>query len=167
MRKEIKLLVVLIAMMWGKSSVAQSSASATAAVTIVSPVTLSSNRSTAFEKVETRSILDYLSGKGNLYLPKEFVKLSSYNSTITAADLLINGNGADVFALTIPQQIFLTNVPGTERMIADLLPANAIQDEAVHNGRKHLIINAGLQIKNGQAAGRYASQAFDVTVNFN
>ena len=120
MRKEFKLLVVLIAMMSVIRSTAQSSASATASVTILSPVSLSADRSTVFEKIATPLIF----GR-NIYLPKEFVQLSSYNSTIKAADILINGNGADVYALTIPEKIFLMNEEGTEAMVANVLPAGA------------------------------------------
>ena len=173
MRKEIKLAarralwVVVMLLLSTTSSLAQSSASASATVTIVSPATLSSNQSNEFAKVESPSVFDLLFRGGNVYQPKAFVKIPSYNSRITAADLMINGNGADVYALTIPQKIFLINVSGTERMIANVLPVGASQDEALRNGSRHLILNAGLQINTGQATGRYASQAFDVTVNFN
>ena len=165
MRKEIKLVIVLISLVSTIHSKAQSTATAVVTVTIVESVTVSSNQSKEFEKVEAPSVFDILFRSGNIYLPKEFIRTSSYSNTITAADFVINA--ADVYALTIPQKILLMNVSGTERMDADILPGNASPDEALCSGKKHLVINAGLRIKNGQARGKYASEAFDVTVNFN
>jgi hypothetical protein len=167
MRKEIKLLVVLILVLSAANSNAQSTAAAVATATIVTPVTLSSDQSQSFEAVKAPSVFDLLFSNQNIYLPGKLAKISSYNSTITAADFVINAGRGDVYAITIPQKIFLANASGTERMTADILPGTASWDDAGYNGKKHLVINAGLQIKNGQTPGRYASQAFDVTVNFN
>jgi len=165
MRKGTRLIIALIILLSAMNSRSQSTATAAATVTIVEPVTVSSNQSTAFETVKAPSVFDLLFKNENIYLPKLFAKIPSYNSTITVADLMINAGG--LYTVTIPERIFLMNAPGTERMAADLLPGSALKEEAVSNGKNHIIINAGLQVNKGQRPGSYVSQAFDVTVNFN
>ena len=164
MRKEIKLLVALI-LLSAMYSTAQSTATAVATVTILEPVTVSANQSEGFEMVRSPSVFDVLFGKGNIYLPPVVGKIPAYNSTIIAADFVVNSNEA--FAVTIPQKIFVRNASGTGMMSAEVFPVGTSKDGAELNGKRHLVINAGLQIKDGQVPGKYVSQAFDVTVNFN
>ena len=165
MRKEIKLIVVLILLSSATRSMGQSTAAAIAIATILEPVALSSNQPQGFEKVGSPPVFDVLFGNGNIYLPREAREIPAYNSTIIAADFVINAS--NVYEVTIPKNIFVRNASGTGMMAAEVFPVTVGVDEAVHNGKKHLVINAGLQINNGQAPGRYASEAFDVTVNFN
>jgi len=166
MRKEIKLIAVLILSVLAINSNAQSSAGAVATVNIVEPITVSSNQAQVFEKLGPPPVFDVLFRSGNIYLPKDIYKIPAYNSSVVAADITINAGQGDVYATSIPQKIFLMNLSGTERMTAELSPAY-FSDEVTRKGKDHLLINAGVQINNGQTPGRYVSEAFDVTVNFN
>ncbi len=167
MKTEAKLIIVLILLVSAVGVKAQSTASAVATVTIITPVTVSSNQGEGFETVKSPTVYDLLFRNGNIYLAKPFIKIPAYNSTVTAADFTISAGSGDVYALTVPQKIVLLNVSGTAGMNANLLTGNGSSEAAVHYGKQHLTINAGLRIENGQAPGKYASQAFDVTVNFN
>ena len=168
MRKETKLIIILILLLPVISN-AQSTASASATVTIVEPVSLSAVQQPGFEtvNVKTSAAYDLLMRNENLGILKQLANNHAYNTTVIAANLTINAGAGNVYTLTVPPKIVLVSTSRTERMTADLYWRNSLQEEAVHYGKQQLTINAGLHIENGQAPRRYASQAFDVTVNFN
>lgn len=165
MRKDVNFFVVLVSLLFATNLKAQSTEMAVATVTIVEPVTVSSNQMKGFETIEVPSLSDLLFRKGNIYLPGYLVKRDAYNSIISAADFTINSSGG--YSLTIPQKIVLLNERGNGKITADLWTGGSVQDECMPNGKKHLVISAGLDVSNGHTPGKYTSQAFDVTVNFN
>ena len=163
--REIKLIIVLILLMSVTNLKSQSTATADVTATIVENANLSSNQSLAFEIIKSPSVFEILFGNADIYLARELRKKTAYNSMITVADFVISVD--DVYSLTIPKRIFATNASGTGIMAVELLPVSASQSEVRQNSQKQMVINAQVQIKNEQATGRYASQPFDVTVNFN
>lgn len=140
MKRGFKLIFVSVILMVSVRKLkAQTMAHAFATATIVTPVTVSSNQSQGYENVDL--------------------------SKVTAADFTIGAGIEDLYTLTIPQTIDLVKVAGVERITAKLYTAT--KQEIIYYGKQHCKIDAGITVVNGQAPGRYASQAFDVTVNFN
>jgi hypothetical protein len=154
-------------------SYAQSSGSATASATIVTPISIQKVNegnldfgNIAAGESNGMVILGTDGGRrieGGVSLPSTFGKISP-------AEFMITGEGSYSFSITLPSSpITLTNTNGAnETMIVDSFISNPQTTGNLTNGKQMLKVGANLHVAANQAPGIYISDApFTVTVNYN
>ncbi len=170
MKRGAKLIVISVILLVSNVKIkAQSSANAFASATIVTPLMVTSEGYQGFETIANKtSFSDNFLLKNNVPgVNNAFINILSVKNTVTAADFTINGGIGDVYTITLPGSVLLVNTNGIEKMTANLVTENLPQQGALNLGKQRIKVDAGLYVDNGQLPGRYSSQAFDVTVNFN
>ncbi|HMC99726.1 MAG TPA: hypothetical protein VKH37_06225 [Ferruginibacter sp.] len=164
MRGVIKFFVVVLFILPAVGSKAQPSAMATASATIVTPVSIDVNTQQQFETIDNKIVGEFNLVKENTEIPKELLKVPCRQKMIRAAALNVKTGIGDLYTLSMPGKILLVNSAGKEKIEATIYGSG---QQPGNNDQRSTSINALLNIPQDQLPCRYASQAFEVTVNFN
>ncbi|HCV15589.1 MAG TPA: hypothetical protein DF637_04575 [Rikenellaceae bacterium] len=171
MKTTFKILAVLVAMVgFSASSYAQSSATATATGTILTPIAIANAANMNFGNVASSGTA------GTVVLPPAAsptrtttggVSLPSPVGTISAATFTVTGNGSATYAITLPSTA-TTVTSGANTMTVDAFTSSPSGTGTLTSGTQTLYVGATLNVGASQAAGEYVSgTAFTVTVNYN
>ena len=147
----------------------QSTATATASATIISPISISKNSDMSFGNIAVQS------GSGGTVVlapagtrtSTTGVSLPAINGTVTAATFTVTGSGASTYVVTLPTTVTLTHSGGVESMSAGSFTSNPSGTGVLSGGTQDIAVGATLTVGAAQLAGTYTSGNFNVTVNYN
>jgi hypothetical protein len=160
-----KLMALTIALV-GFSAVtrAQSTASASATATVVTPIAITKNTDMNFGN------LSVLAPAGTR-VSTSGVTLPATAGTVAAAAFTVTGSGTYTYAITLPSTaVTLTHSGGvgSGTMTATAFTSTPSGTGALVAGTQNITVGATLNVGAAQAAGVYQTlTAFDVTVNYN
>ncbi|MBC7743885.1 MAG: DUF4402 domain-containing protein [Flavobacterium sp.] len=152
------------------NSYAQSSASATATATIITPISLTKNLDMNFGNLA----LNPTSPGGDVTLPASAtptrtadpgVTLPAVTGTVQAAKFTVTGEGASVYTITLPASITLTGT-GTNMIIVPNCSESDLTAGTLTAGSQVFYVGGVLTVAAVQTAGVY-SGTFNVSVNYN
>jgi hypothetical protein len=169
MKTSIKLFALgMILMGFSATSFAQVNATATAAATIVTPISISKTIDMNFGNVAVSG-----TNLGTVVLlpagtrtATGGVTLPITNGTVTAASFTVGGFANSTYTITLPTSVTLNS--GTNTMTADTFTSDPATTGALVGGTQILNVGATLKVAAAQAPGAYLSSTpFTVTVNYN
>jgi hypothetical protein len=171
MKNSFKMIATaLVLIVFSSSSFAQSSATAIATATIVTPISITKTVDMNFGNVAVQTATG-----GTVELSPASVRTPSGGvtlpttalGTVTAASFTVDGQGAYTFAITLPSSA-LTLTSGSNTMTADTFTSTPDAVGTLVAGTKTVTVGATLNVGAAQAAGVYVSETpFTVTVNYN
>ncbi len=170
MKTTIKILAVLVAIVgFSAASYAQS---ATASVTIITPITMTKSTDMSFGNVAVSA-----SQGGTVVLAPagtrtrtDGVSFSTANpGTVTAATFTLAGAANYGYSVTLPGDSDVTVVNGANSMTVTSFTSSATGGTGTldGSGAGSLSVGATLNVSAGQATGTYTSTNFTVTVAYN
>lgn len=171
MKKILKFFVLAIVMIaFSVSTFAQVTATATAAATIVTPITITKTTDMNFGNIAVNASL------GTVVLPAAAAPVRTVTGgctlpatagTVAAAAFTVTGQSGFTYSITLPASASLTG-PGPA-MTADTFVSNptVAAGGLLTGGTQTLYVGATLHVAASQTAGAYISAAFNVTVNYN
>jgi len=147
---------------------AQSTASASASATIVTPISITKTVDLDFGNVAASGVAGTVvitpagtrSTTGGVSLPVT-------PGTVTAASFNVAGQGNYTYAITLPASVTISS--GANNMTVNAFSSNPATTGTLSAGGTQTIgVGATLNVNASQAAGTYTSATpFDVTVNYN
>lgn len=151
---------------------AQSTASATATATIVTPISITKTGTDLnFGNIAVGSIGGTVTvapdgsrtKTGGLTLPPTNL------GTVSAAQFTVTGNNDYTYSITLPTSVTLTHTNNSNTMTAGSFTSSTGGSTGTlsSSGTQALNVGATLTVATGQLAGTYTNAQFDVTVNYN
>lgn len=173
MANSFKVVIAIFFMVsWSTKAKAQSTASASATVNIVTPISIvktgtdmnfgniavSSSGTVLLSPDGSRSV-----SSGGLTLP------SSNPGTVSAAQFTVTGSADFAYAITLPSSIILTHSNGTDMLQASMFTSSTggHTGKLDNSGTQVLSIGATLFVQSDQPIGEYTNTGFYITVNYN
>lgn len=158
---------VILGLLFSSAVFAQATATATAAATIVTPISIAKTTDMNFGNVATNGLV------GTVVLTPEStrtftggVTLPAAAGTVTAAAFTVTGSGSYTYAITLPSSVTITS--GSDTMIVDTFTSTPSATGTLTAGTQNITVGATLNLVASQAAGSYLSATpFAVTVNYN
>jgi hypothetical protein len=150
---------------------AQSSATASASATIVTPITITKNVDMNFGNAAVQA-----STGGTVVLSPAGARLSTagvtlpvLSGTVSAADFTVNGQANYTYAITLPTSATIYDAGNAHNMVVNTFTSSpATTGTLSATGSQTLTVGATLNIGAGQASGTYTTATdFTVTVNYN
>ena len=170
MKKTKILIAALFLMGFGISAKAQVSASATAGVTIVTPIAITKTVDMNFGNVavSASSGTVILDTDGNRSLTGG-ITLPTTAGTVTSASFAVTGAANYTYSITLPStDVTLTKAGGGATMLANSFTSFPSTVGTLNaSGEQTLKVGATLNVLGNQSAGQYISSGFNVTVNYN
>ncbi|PKH66999.1 hypothetical protein CXF59_13950 [Flavobacterium sp. ALD4] len=166
--KKITLLAILAIAAFSNNANAQSTASATAAATIVTPIAISNTAPMSFGNVAvtgTGGTVVLLAGggrnsTGGLTLP-------TTKGKVTAASFNVTGTAEYAYYVKLPTgPVELTGTSDSDKMGVTDFTSSLLGDGNLKDGTQTFTVGATLNVKDNQVAGAYTG-SFNVTVNYN
>ncbi len=168
--KKLILSIAAIAMiaLFSSSVMAQVTASATAAGTIITPIAISQSVDMNFGNVAPSGTA------GTVVLSTAAVRtetggvtLPATTGTVAAAEFDVTGEGVYTYAITLPAGDH-TISSGGDNMTVNTFTSDPAGTGALTAGAQTILVGATLNVGINQASGSYISgTGFDVTVNYN
>lgn len=160
--------IVLIA--FTTNAIAQVTATATAAATIITPIAISKTADMNFGNIAVNASL------GTVALPAAAAPVRTVTGgctlpttagTVAAATFTVSGQPGFTYSILLPASVSLTG-PGPA-MTADTFVSSptVAAGGLLTGGSETLYVGATLHVAASQTAGAYISAAFNVTVNYN
>ncbi|MBO9682123.1 MAG: DUF4402 domain-containing protein [Flavisolibacter sp.] len=170
MKKMSKFTTVALALILSSSKMfAQSSATATASATIVTPISISKTVDLEFGNVAVSPLPGtvILSPDGDRTATGG-VTLPAVGGTVSAASFSVFGEGAYTYSISLPEIVTLTRQDGSETMTVDEFISDPSGTGTLMDGAQVLNVGATLHVSGSQVSGTYVSNTpFAVTVNYN
>jgi hypothetical protein len=172
MKNSTKLFAIaLLITGFSAKSFAQASdyATATAAATIVAPISITKTIDMEFGNIAVGAtdgtvVLDPAGSR----TPTGGITLPAATGTVSAASFDVEGEGTYTYAITLPASVVLTRQTGTETMTVNAFTSTPSAIGTLLGGAQTLTVGATLNVSTGQVPGNYVSSApFTVTVNYN
>ncbi|RBL89758.1 DUF4402 domain-containing protein [Chitinophaga flava] len=173
MRKNLLSLVVIFSIITGGKAIAQTSstATATASVKVVTPITLTKTVDLNFGIVVPSGTPGTMTLTPlGVRTPNGGVSVLSATGMVTPALFAISGEDGYAFGITLPgTQVALTNGGGQTMYVSDFTSFPPVATGGTLNGGVHTLTVGGiLHVNANQASGTYTTQTpFSVTVNYN
>lgn len=170
MKTTIKILAVLVAMVGFSAASYAQSATATAAATIITPITITFGQNMNFGNIAVSSTLGgtVVLAPNGTRTPSDGVSLSSANpGTVTAASFTVSGASGYTYSITLPGDSAVKVVKGSDEMTVTNFTSTPSGTGTLTGGSQVLNIGATLNVSAGQAIGAYTSSNFTVTVAYN
>jgi hypothetical protein len=170
--KNLNKLLTLALMLIGFStaSLAQSTATAVANATIVTPIAITKTADMDFGNVavQTSTGGTVVLAPAGTRVSTSGVTLPATTGTVGAAAFTVTGTGTYTYAITLPSAaVTLTRTSGSETMTATTFTSSPSGTGALTAGTQNLTVGATLNVGAAQVAGVYQSPTFNVTVNYN
>ncbi len=169
--KQMKKVIIAAIAIFGSATLvnAQSTATATASATIVTPISISKTSDMSFGNISVQS------GTGGIVIlapngsrtRTAGVTLPAITGTVSAAGFTVSGEGNYTYDITLPSTVTLTHSGGVQTMAANSFTSNPSGTGQLSSGSQNVAVGATLTVAAGQLAGVYTSSTFDVTVNYN
>ncbi len=159
----------LFVMACGISAKAQSSATAPASATIVTPITITKTTDMNFGNVAVQAatggtVVMTPAGSRSATLG---VTLPGTPGTVSAASFTVNGEAGYTYAITLPVSVTISD-NASHSMTVNTFTSTPTPTGLLTGGTQTLDVGATLNVAAGQAAGTYTSGTpFTVTVNYN
>ncbi len=164
-------LAIVMVASFSNRAMAQSTASATATATIVTPIAISKTVDMNFGNVAVTS------SAGTVELTPAGVRtaaggvtLPNVTGTVAAASFDVTGEGTYTYAITLPTTDYTIteSVNGTATMTVNAFTSSPSGTGALTAGAQTVTVGATLNVSATQTAGTYTNATgFDVTVNYN
>lgn len=160
--------IIISGLLFSSSVFAQATATATAAATIVTPISISNTADMNFGNVATDGSV------GTVVLTPQSTRTSTGGvtlpttaGTVTAAAFTVTGSGSYTYSITLPNSVTITS--GGDTMIVDTFTSTpSAADGQLSSGTQDITVGATLNLVASQGAGTYLSATpFAVTVNYN
>lgn len=147
----------------------QSTATATASATVITPISISKNTDMSFGNlaVQTATGGTVVLAPAGTRTSTSGVTLPAANGSVSAATFTVTGSGSSTYIITLPSTVTLTHSGGVEIMSAGSFTSNPSGTGTLSSGTQNIAVGATLTIAAGQLAGVYTSGNFNVTVNYN
>lgn len=153
---------------WGLKLNAQTSATASAQATILSPLTITKSIDLNFGNVTVGTSIGTVvllptsirSATGGVVLP------SALPGTITAGKFITGGYPNATYDITLPVSVTLTNPGGVTMEVINFTSTPTTTGTLNSGGTEDIYVGATLQVGSSQAIGTY-SGTFNVSVNYN
>jgi hypothetical protein len=162
----------MILMGFGVNVNAQSTASAIATATIITPIHIDWVSDMNFGNLAVQTgtagtIILTPAGTRTAYLG--VTATAALGGTITAAAFNVTGQGSATYSISLPSTYTITRTGGTETMTVNTFTSSpATPGTLSAGGSQALTVGATLNVAAGQVAGVYTNgTGFDVTVNYN
>lgn len=152
-----------------KSSLAQYSASATAAVNIVSPIAITKNADMSFGNIAaTGTAGTVILAPGGTRSKTGGITLTAVTGTVSAATFTVTGQASFTYSVTLPGSA-VTLASGGNSMTAGTFTSSPSATGTLSAGGTQVVtVGATLNVAANQAAGTYTTATpFSVTVNYN
>lgn len=151
------------------SSFGQSSATATATATIVTPISITKNVDMNFGNISATNAGTVVLVPSGTRTNTGGVTLPATAGTVSAAEFNVTGSAGFTFGISLPQtDLVLTNATGNQTMTVNTFTSAPSSTGTLTGGATSLKVGATLNVKAGQAAGVYTNAAgFNVIVNYN
>lgn len=172
MKNLIKLFVLAVVVLgFSATSFGQSSATASASGTIVTPIAIAKTVDMNFGNIAVQT-----STGGTVVLTPAGVRSATagvtasatMGGTITAASFDVTGQGNYTYSITLPSTHTVKRNSGTETMTVGTFTSTPSATGTLSSGAQTLNVGATLTVGAGQVAGTYTSETpFTVTVNYN
>ena len=164
--------IALFAVVCGiNNASAQSSATASASATIVTPISITKNVDMDFGNaaVQTATGGTVVLDPAGSRTATSGVTLPAVTGTVTAADFTVNGQGNYTYAITLPTTLTISDAGNAHNMTVNTFTSTpAATGTLSSGGSQTLTVGATLNVGAGQASGTYTSASpFTVTVNYN
>ena len=168
---KIKFLAILAIAAFSNIANAQSTTSASATATIVTPIAITKVTDMNFGNVAVSSTAGtvILSSAGTR-TKSGGVTLPVVAGTVAAASFNVIGNAGYAYSIAIPSDITLTIFGGGETMAVTSINNNIGTTGIISsvNGTQNILVGGTLNVAAGQVAGVYSNaSALTVTVNYN
>lgn len=149
---------------------AQSTATATASATVITPIAITRSAHMNFGNLSVQAATG-----GTVVLATDGtrtstsgVTLPATSGTVSAAAFNVTGTAAYTYAITLPTTVTLTRASGSETMTASSFTSNPSTTGTLDGtGAQSFAVGATLTVGAAQVAGSYVSGNFNVTVNYN
>lgn len=167
--KKITLLTISIIIGFSNFAFAQSSASASVFVTIVTPLQITTNSNLDFGIIATTggsgSVVLHADNKGARNTSSNII-MSNSAGTVTAAVFTLTGQGNTAYSITMPASDLLIN-NGAQSMVVNNFTCSA--SKTLSNGKEIIYLGATLHLNDSQSLGTYSrlGMGIKVTVNYN
>jgi hypothetical protein len=161
--------VAVLLLACGTEVSAQAGATATAAATIVTPISIVKTTDMNFGNVAVQT------GTGGTVVmtpagtrtSTSGVTLPAAGGTVSAASFTVNGHATYTYAITLPASVTLTDA-ASHSMVVDNFSSTPTATGTLTGGTETLNVGATLNVTAAQPAGVYTSATpFTVTVNYN
>ncbi|MDQ3279075.1 MAG: DUF4402 domain-containing protein [Bacteroidota bacterium] len=174
MKTTNKILTALVTLFIANQSQAQSTASADAFATVVTPIAISKAADLNFGNIAVQSTASGTGAAGGTVVlatggsrtATGGVTLPAGTGTVSAASFTVTGEGSRTFAITLPASTTLTRLTGTETILVNNFNSDPATTSALSGGTKTVNVGATLNVLIDQAPGTYKG-SFNVTVNYN
>jgi hypothetical protein len=154
-----------LAMTFSAASFAQSSATANATATLVTPIAISKTVDMDFGTLAASGTIGtVVLGTNDVATPSGGASLVS--GTPTAAQFSVTGEGTSTFDISLPSSITLTT--GTDNLTVDNFVSNPATTGTLTAGAATVKVGATLNVPANAPAGTYTNTTdLTVTVNYN
>ncbi len=166
MKKQIITAVAICSMLVAKS---QNSITSIASSTVITPIVITKISDLNFGNISVQSGLGgtvVLNPNGSR-LRTAGITLPATSGTVTAATFRVDGEGNFTYSITLPTSVTLNRSGSNHIMTANNFISNPTGVGNLSGGIQNIGVGATLFVAAGQLAGVYASNSFDVTVNYN
>jgi hypothetical protein len=159
--------IIICAALTTTNASAQSSATAHASATIVTPISISKTNDMDFGNVATNG------AAGTVVLTPSStrtisggVTLPATTGTVIAASFAVTGSGNYTYTITLPASVVITS--GANTMTVNSFTSTPSSTGTLATGAQTVLVGATLNLTASQAEGAYTSSSpFTVTVNYN
>jgi len=176
MKTSIKLFALgMILMGFGATAFAQSTTSATATATIITPIAITSDQNMSFGNIAVQSATGgtvVLAPDASRTATAGVTATAGLGGTLTAARFTVTGLGSSVYTINLPSTHTIKHSSSTVTMTVDNFKrSNGTSTSTLSAGGSEIFtVGATLNVAGGQAPGVYTSESgsgFEVTVNYN
>lgn len=170
-----KILTAALVLAFVNKSQAQSTASADAFATIITPISIAKDRDMNFGNIAVQSSTSQAGAVGGTVVLSPAggrtvtggVSLPTAAGTVQSARFNVTGDGNRTYAITLPGTIQLTvQGGGTATMSVGTFTSTPSGTGQLNNGSQFVEVGATLAVSLDQTPGTYAG-SFEVTVNYN
>lgn len=175
MKTTNKIIAAIVVLFFANESQAQSTATADAFATVITPIAISKAADMHFGNIAVQSTSSVTSGgvggtvvltTGGTRTSTAGVSLPAVAGTVSAASFTVTGEGSRTFAITLPSSTTLTRQSGTETMTVNNFNSDPSGTGTLAGGTRTVNVGATLNVSVDQTPGTYKG-SFDVTVNYN
>lgn len=163
----ISALIVFIS--FSTTAFSQSTASATASATIVTPVGIVKSSDMGFGNISLKpgtSGTIVLAPSGSR-TGTNGITFSPSEGCVSAASFTVTGTSSYTYDIILPTLVTLTLAGGSETMTASSFSSNLAPTNALSTGIREVAIGATVAVTAKQQPGIYTSTGFDVTLSYN
>lgn len=139
-------------------------ATATASATIVTPISISSDRNLSFGNILAAATAGTVQITPAGVRSATTVSLPAITGTVTTAQFVISGTSGMTYSVTLPASISISD-GSSHTMTVDSFQHNA--SGTLPAATETFQVGATLQVGANQVAGNYGPGSFSVSVNYN